>query len=68
MAKDAQRFLRFKETWVNSSVTIQTGVSIKGPFDETETTVSIQGSYIFRDIPKAILEEVTAKAAKSTMK
>jgi hypothetical protein len=54
----------------SGGTTIWAGVSFKGPFIETEDTISLPGSELFVGIPKSILKihEPKLPATKKTKK
>jgi len=58
----------FTETWTNGGTTIHKGVAMSGPFIETEMTVSKQGSGVFKDIPKSILQPYSPPFQSGTKK
>ena len=61
---------RFTKIYKCGGITVYPGVSLKGDLIETNTTVSLRGSEVFKDVPKSILEPYTpdlpvTKAAKT---
>lgn len=46
----------FTEIYQYGGITVHPGVSLKGDLIETDTTVSVRGSEVFKDIPKTILK------------
>lgn len=49
-------FYKFTKIWSSYGTTVYPGTTIKGPFKETTDTVSVPGSFTFKDIPKDSLE------------
>jgi hypothetical protein len=69
---DAPLMYELTSNWTAPSggTTIWAGVSFKGPFIETDDTISLPGSELFVNIPKSILKlhEPKLPATKSRTK
>ena len=50
---------QFVKTWQIGGCTIHPGIVIKGEFEETDTTVTVKGSPLLKDIPKDCLQSYT---------
>jgi hypothetical protein len=61
---------QFTEIYQYGGITVHPGIVLKGDIVETETTVSLRGSDVFKDIPKSILQPYvpTLPATKSRKK
>jgi len=59
--KKQELMFQFTKLFKVGGTTVYPGIVLKGDLIETDTTVSIRGSDVFKDIPKDILEPYTPK-------